>query len=139
MTAVSLIVDEIRGKLGHAHEDADRVDLFEDKEGPAVVAAAGLEVIARADIALGDHAGEGALTRPYSTITLASRSLAWATSQIGAGGFDVDARVIAIGDRLVECRFHLRDHRIGLVARRHGFLELAVGLIANLVVQDSLL
>ena len=51
-----VLVDEVRGQLGHADEDADRVDLLEDEQGAAVGAAAGLEVVARADVALGDHA-----------------------------------------------------------------------------------
>ena len=34
--AVSLLVDEVRGQLGDADEDADRVGLLEDEQGPAV-------------------------------------------------------------------------------------------------------
>ena len=59
--AVSLLVDEEGGQLGDADEDADRVGLLEDEQGPAVGAAAGLEVVARADVALGDHAVVGGL------------------------------------------------------------------------------
>ena len=51
-----LIVDEEGRQLGDADEDADRVGLLEDEERPAVGAAAGLEVVARADVPLGDHA-----------------------------------------------------------------------------------
>ena len=133
-----LVVDEERGQLGDAHEDADRVDLLEDEERPAVGAAAGLEVVARADVALGDHAVVRGLDLPVLDLDLGLAFVGLGDDQIGAGGLDVDLRAVAIGDRLVERGFRLGDHRVGLVARRDGLLELAVGLVADLHVEDLL-
>ena len=138
MRAVSLVVDEVGGQLGDADEDADRVDLLEDEQRTAVVAAAGLEVVARADVALGDHAVVGGLDLAVLDVDLGLAFVGLGDDQIGAGGLDVDSGPVAVGDRLVARRFRLGDHRIGLVARRGGLLELAIGLVADLDVEDSL-
>ena len=49
-------MDEKRGQLGYADEDAHRVGLLENEQRPAARAGTGLQVVARADVALGDHA-----------------------------------------------------------------------------------
>ena len=99
-----LIVNKVGGQFGNAHEYPDRVDLLEheQKSGRPLLPPPGWKIVARTNVALGDHALEGALIRPYSTTTLASRSSACATIKSAAGGLDVDLRSIAIGNCLVE-------------------------------------
>ena len=59
-------------------------------------------------------------------------------SEVGACGLDIDPGLVAVRDRLVASGGRLRDHGFGLVACGGGLLELAIGLVAHLNVQDTL-
>ena len=133
-----VLVNEERGEFGHADEDANRVGLLEYEEGTVVGTAAGLKVIARADVALGDDACEGRLDLAVLDDDLGFSLIGPGHSKVGACGFDVNAGLVAARDRHVAVRGRLRDEHVGLVACGGCLLELAVGLITHLHVQHAL-
>ena len=95
------LVDEEGGQLGDADENADRVDLLEDEQRPAIVAAAGLEVVAGADVALGDHAGVGGLDPAVLDVHAGDALGRPVDGELGLGGLDVNAGAFEVGGRLV--------------------------------------
>ncbi len=133
-----VLMNEERGEFGHADENADRVGLLEYEQGTVVGTAAGLKVIARADVALGDDACVGSLDLAVLDDDPGFSLVGPGHSEVGSCGLDVDSGLVAARDRHVAVGGRLRDERFGLVARGGRLLELAIGLVTHLHVQHAL-